>query len=59
MDQYKCSICGYVFDEEKEGTIFSELKICPICKQPERVFEKIETREKTPVIQDGGSHTSW
>lgn len=59
MDQYKCSICGYVFDEEKEGTIFSELKICPICKQPERVFEKIETREKTPVIQDGGNPLAY
>lgn len=31
---YKCSVCGYVFDEEKEGKSFSELTACPLCKQP-------------------------
>ena len=29
---YKCSICGYEYDEEKEGKPFSELTECPICK---------------------------
>ena len=31
---YKCSVCGYVFDEEQEGKSFSELTACPLCKQP-------------------------
>lgn len=31
---YKCSVCGSVFDEEKEGKSFSELTACPLCKQP-------------------------
>ena len=31
---YKCSVCGFVFDEEKEGKSFSELTACPLCKQP-------------------------
>ena len=35
---YKCSICGYVYDEEKEGKPFSELTACPICKQPPEKF---------------------
>ncbi len=30
---YKCSVCGYEYDEEKEGKPFSELTECPICKQ--------------------------
>lgn len=36
---YKCSICGYVYDEEKEGKPFSELTECPVCKQPPEKFE--------------------
>lgn len=39
MMVYKCSICGYVYDEEKEGKPFSELAECPVCKQPPEKFE--------------------
>lgn len=42
MARYKCSVCGFIFDEEKEGVSFSGIKECPICKQPARVFEKSE-----------------
>ena len=41
MAVYKCSICGMIFDEEKEGKKLSELDCCPICKQPISKFEKI------------------
>lgn len=34
MAVYKCSICGAVYDEEKEGRPISELDACPVCKQP-------------------------
>ena len=34
MAVYKCSVCGYVFDEEKEGKMLAELEACPVCKQP-------------------------
>ena len=50
MAVWKCSVCGYLYDEDKEGTPFSELKECPICKQPASVFEKCPetgTSEKT------------
>ena len=43
---YKCSICGYVYDEEKEGKPFSELTECPLCKQPVDKFEPVETETK-------------
>ena len=33
MAVYRCSICGAIFDEEKEGKSFSELKECPVCHQ--------------------------
>ena len=42
---YKCSVCGYVYDEEAEGKPFSELTQCPMCKQPTEKFE--------PVLPDG------
>ncbi len=48
MAKYKCSVCGYLFDEEKEGKSFSEMKECPVCKQPPEKFEKvadIETKD--------------
>lgn len=38
---YKCSICGYVYDEEKEGRPFSQLTECPICKQPPEKFTPV------------------
>ena len=40
MAVYKCSICGYEYDEAKEGKPFSELDACPVCKQPVSKFEK-------------------
>ena len=36
---YKCSVCGYVFDEKEQGKAFSELTECPLCKQPVEKFE--------------------
>ncbi len=35
---YKCSVCGYVFDEEKEGITLAELTECPVCRQPADQF---------------------
>lgn len=43
MAVYKCSICGYIYDEEKEGVPFSEITVCPLCKQP---------KEKLILISD-------
>lgn len=40
---YKCSICGYEYDEEKEGRPFSELTECPVCKQPPEKFAPVRT----------------
>lgn len=42
---YKCSVCGYEYDEEKEGKPFSELTECPICKQPPEKFKALEAEK--------------
>ena len=49
MAVFVCSICGAVFDEEKEGKSFSELTECPVCKQPVSVFRKVEAEETGQV----------
>lgn len=50
MSKYKCSVCGYIYDEEKEGKPFSELTECPVCKQPVSEFQKVE--DDNPVVRN-------
>ena len=49
--KYKCTICGHIYDEDKEGVKFADLPAdwkCPICKQPKSKFEPVdETVELT------------
>lgn len=40
MAKYRCSVCGYIYDEEKEGRPFRELENCPVCRQPATVFRE-------------------
>jgi rubredoxin len=45
MAKYECLVCGWVYDEEEEGTPFQELPDdyeCPVCGAPKDQFEKIE-----------------
>lgn len=45
MAKYVCPICGYVYDEEKEGVKFSDLPsdyTCPVCGAPIDLFTKEE-----------------
>lgn len=49
MAKYRCIVCNYVYDEEKEGKKFSDLPkewVCPICGAPTTSFtlltEKVE-----------------
>lgn len=45
MARYQCRVCGYIYEEEKEGRPFSELGACPICKQPVEKFVLLEEAE--------------
>ena len=43
MEKYKCTICGYIYDEEKEGVKFDDLPedwVCPICGLGKDAFEE-------------------
>ncbi|MFA5802496.1 MAG: rubredoxin [Thermoleophilia bacterium] len=43
--QYKCSVCGYVYDEENEDAVFDELSddwACLTCGAPKDSFELVE-----------------
>jgi rubredoxin len=45
MAKYKCTICGYIYDEEKEGKAFNDLPddwTCPECGVGKDMFEKTE-----------------
>lgn len=42
MARYKCSVCGFVYDEEKEGRKLTELEACPACRQPKDSFRELE-----------------
>lgn len=52
MAKYRCSICGYIHEEEKSGP-FTDLEKCPICGQPVSVFQQLEEEAK-PVIKENG-----
>ncbi len=52
MDRYECSVCGWIYDEERgypeggiaSGTKFDELKVdwfCPMCAAEKEKFKKI------------------
>ncbi len=53
--KYKCSICGYVYDEAQEGVPFADLPEdwqCPLCGAPKSAFDPIEEavpKEITPA----------
>ena len=44
MAKWRCTVCNYIYDEEKEGVNFSSLPadwICPICSAPKSAFEPL------------------
>lgn len=54
--KYVCSICGYIYDETKEGRLFSELPeswVCPICKAAKTAFVPEKTEEKSAPAASG------
>ena len=50
MAIYRCTICGTIFDEEKEGRKLAELTECPVCKQPISRFKRIDSDEEPEVV---------
>ena len=43
--KYRCGVCGYIYDEEKEGVRFADLPDdwqCPVCGEGKEGFEPVE-----------------
>ena len=43
--KYRCMACGYIYDEDIEGTKFEDLPedwTCPLCGVGKDMFEKVE-----------------
>jgi rubredoxin len=41
---WRCTVCGYEFDEAKEGTKFEDLPDdwpCPVCNAPKDAFVRM------------------
>lgn len=51
MKRYRCSVCGYIYDEEQERRPFSDLKECPVCHQPTEKFTIYE-KERNEEIKE-------
>ncbi len=54
MAQYKCEVCAFIYDEEKEGTLWNDLPddwACPVCGTAKKYFSRVEDtpgEEKPP-----------
>lgn len=49
MALYRCKSCHFIYDEDKEGTLWKDLPdnwSCPVCGAPKSFFELIEEPEK-------------
>ena len=45
MAQYKCEVCEFIYDEEKEGILWNDLPddwVCPICGTAKKYFSPVE-----------------
>ena len=54
MRKWKCSVCGYIYDESKEEIPFEELPedwTCPQCGAPQSAFSIIEGKETITGIK--------
>jgi thiamine pyrophosphate-dependent acetolactate synthase large subunit-like protein/rubredoxin len=52
MAKYRCIICNYVYDEEKENKKFSNLPkewVCPVCGAPLSEFILLTEKTQTPA----------
>lgn len=42
--KWRCKVCNYIYDEEKEGILFNDLPeswLCPVCGAPRSAFEPL------------------
>jgi pyruvate oxidase len=59
MAKWRCTVCNYIYDEEKEGVRFADLPadwICPVCSAPKSAFMLVgaeaDVIEGAPTVGD-------
>jgi glutamate synthase domain-containing protein 2 len=60
MARYKCEVCEFIYDEEKEGTKWDDLPAdwaCPVCGTAKKYFSPVETtppaeKPKEPIQEE-------
>lgn len=55
MAKYRCSICGYVF-EESDNKCFEDLVECPVCGQSPEKFRKVEPEKSKTAAPGSGEN---
>jgi pyruvate oxidase len=61
MARYRCTVCNYVYDEEKEGKKFSDLPkewVCPICGAPKTSFVPLAEKAGAAELAKAGKTVS-
>ncbi len=56
MAKYRCIVCNYVYDEDKEGKKFTDLPkewVCPICGAPIASFVLLTEKTESPEKKEG------
>ena len=59
MAVYKCMMCGYVFDEEKEGKKLADLAACPVCAVDASMFELVSEAEQEPEVPSSSNKSRY
>ncbi len=50
--KYRCTICGYIYDDAKESVPFADLPDdwkCPLCGAPKKAFVPVDEKPATPA----------
>jgi methylamine---glutamate N-methyltransferase subunit C len=62
MAIYKCEVCDYIYDEDKEGVKWADLPddwVCPVCESEKSEFVLVEEESKqTDISQQGTENQS-
>jgi len=63
MAKYKCEVCEFIYDEEKEGIAWNDLPadwVCPVCRTAKKYFSRVddtppEEKPSKPSQEEEGS----
>ena len=45
MAKYRCVVCEFIYDEDKNDSLWIDVPetwVCPVCQSPKRLYEKVE-----------------